>query len=247
MEERGNGHKPGMMTRLRAWLLGVEPEVFEGVRTMLNGYQGSQHKGNSLILGGPTAWTWNATLDDDHHGTRGADLHADSHDRQHALDSAEDHTGTITDTQHGSRGADLHADSHARQHDMDSGDDHGAGTEGDLVRAGTGGAWERLPVGANGQLLTVVAGDPAWADEPAVAEHGNEKHSPDFYAVDGTVALTAPLTMQLTVPASEPDAIAGNEGNLYYLTPGTEDEGLLKQIMKNSTGSFEQVQIAIST
>jgi len=38
------------------------------------------------------------------------------HARQHALDSAFDHSGTITDTQHGSRGSGLHADSHAQLH-----------------------------------------------------------------------------------------------------------------------------------
>lgn len=247
MNELNNGHKPGMMTRLRARLLGVEPEVFEGIQTMINGYRGSQHKGNSVIMGGPTSWTWNAAIDDTHHGSRGASLHADSHARQHALDDALDHTGTITDTQHGARGAGLHADSHARQHNMDSGDDHGAGTLGDLVKAGALGAWERLAVGSNGQLLTVVTGDPAWADAPAVAVHGNEKHTPDFYALDGTLALTAPLTMHLMAPASEPTAIAGNEGKLYYLTPGASAKGIIKQVMKNSTAAFELVQLGVST
>ena len=53
--------------------------------------------------------------------------------------------------------------------------------------------------------------------------------------------------MQLMDPANEPDAVAGNEGKLYYLTPGAGVTGKIKQIMKNSTGSFEQVLIAIST
>jgi len=244
---RRNGHKPGMMTRVRAWLLGVEPEAFAGIQTLLNGYKGSQHKGNSVIMGGPTSWAWNATIDDTHHGSRGAGLHADSHARQHALDSAADHTGTITDTQHGSRGAGLHADSHARAHAMNSAPDHSAGTLGDLIRAGAGGAWELLGIGAAGQLLTVVAGNPAWADAPAVAVHGNEKHDPDFYPLDGSETLTAPLTMQLMAVASEPTAVAGNEGKLYYLTPGAAETGKIKQIMKNSTGAFEQVLISIST
>jgi len=38
------------------------------------------------------------------------------HNRQHALDSALDHTGAITDVQHGSRDAGLHADSHGQFH-----------------------------------------------------------------------------------------------------------------------------------
>jgi hypothetical protein len=53
--------------------------------------------------------------------------------------------------------------------------------------------------------------------------------------------------MQLMAPASEPTAIAGNEGKLYYLTPGAGATGKIKQIMKNSTGAFEQVLISIST
>ena len=247
MGERRNGHKPGMMTRVRAWLLGVEPEMLAGIQTLLNGYRGSQRKGNSVIMGGPTSWTWNANIDDTHHGSRGAGLHADSHARQHALDSVDDHTGTITDAQHGARGADLHADSHARAHAMDSGSDHSAGTLGDLIRAGAAGAWELLGIDANGKVLTVVAGQAAWADAPAVAVHGNEKHEPDFYALDGTIVLTAPLSMHLMAPASEPTAIAGNEGKLYYLTPGAGEKGIIKQVMKNSTAAFELVQLGVST
>jgi hypothetical protein len=247
IRERRNGHKPGMMTRVRAWLLGVEPEMLAGIQTLLNGYKGSQHKGNSVIMGGPTAWTWNAAIDDTHHGNRGAGLHADSHARQHALDDALDHTGTITDTQHGTRGAGLHDDSHARAHAMDQALDHSAGTLGDLIRAGAAGAWELLGIGAAGQLLTVVGGNPAWSDAPAVADHGNDKHTPNFYPVDGTEALTAPLTMQLMAPGSEPTAVAGNEGKLYYLTPGAGAKGIIKQVMMNSTAAFELVQIGVST
>jgi len=47
-----------------------------------------------------------------------------THARQHALDSALDHTGVITDSQHGSRGSGLHGDSHARSHALDSALDH---------------------------------------------------------------------------------------------------------------------------
>ena len=242
-----NGHRPGMMTRVRAWLLGVESEKLEALQVLLKGYLVRSGKHNSIIQGGPTAWTWEAAIDDTHHGNRGADLHADSHARQHALSDALDHTGEITDTQHGTRGSDLHADSHARQHSMVSAPDHSAATLGDLLRAGAVGAWEILAIGTNGQLLTIVAGNPAWADAPAVAIHGNEKHDPDFYPLDGTEVLTAPLSMHLMAVASEPEAIAGNEGKLYYLTPAAEGKGVIKQIMKNSTGAWEQVQIAIST
>ena len=247
MEERRNRHKPGIMTRVRAWLLGVEPEMLAGIQTLLNGYRGSQRKGNSVIMGGPTSWAWSATIDDAHHGSRAAGLHADSHARQHALDDALDHTGTITDAQHGARGAGLHADSHARAHAMNQALDHSPGTLGDLIRAGAAGAWELLGIGAAGQLLTVVAGNPAWADAPAVADHGNEKHTPDFYALDGTETLTAPLTMQLMAVGDEPKAIAGNEGKLYYLTPGAGAKGIIKQVMMNSTAAFELVQLGVST
>ncbi len=247
MEERRNRHKPNLMTRMRAWILGIEPEIFDGIQILLNGYKGSQHKGNSVIMGGPTSWTWNATIDDTHHGARGASLHADSHARQHALDAALDHTGTISDTQHGNRGAGLHADSHARQHSMDGASDHGAGTLGDLIYAAAAGAWTRRGIGTANQLLTVVGGLPAWADAPAVAVHGNDKHDPDFYPLNGTERLTAPLTMELMAPGSEPTAIAANEGKLYYLTPGAGAKGIIKQVMLNSTAAFELVQLGVST
>jgi hypothetical protein len=130
---------------------------------------------------------------------------------------------------------------------MDSASDHGAGTEGDLIYAGAGGVWTRRTIGGAGQVLTVVAGLPNWADAPAGAVHGNELHDPDFYPLDGSEVLTAPLSMQLMAPASEPTAVAGNEGKLYYLTPGASETGKFKQIMKNSTGAFEQVLISIST
>jgi len=236
-----------MATRVRAWLMGIDADRFVAIQELFNGYRGSRSRGNSVIMGGPTSWQWYASIDDAHHGSRGSGLHADSHDRQHALDSAADHTGEITDAQHGNRGAGLHADSHPRAHDVDSGADHNPGVEGDLVRAIAAGTWARLAIGANGQLLTVVAGLPAWADAPPVADHGNEKHTPDFYPLDGSEALTAPLTMQLMAPLNEPDAIAANEGKLYYLTPGAGEKGIIKQVMKNSTGSFELVQIAVST
>ena len=242
-----NGHRPDLRDRLRAWLLGLPVDRYMAVRQVLAGYQGSRSPGNSVIQGGPTSWQWVATIDDAHHGNRGAGLHADSHARQHALDDALDHTGTITDAQHGNRGAGLHADSHARQHAMDAALDHAAGAEGDLMYGGVAGAWARAAVGLAGQLLTVVGGYPAWADAPAVAVHGNDKHTPDFYPLDGTEALTAPLTMHLMAPAAEPGAVAGNEGKLYYLTPGAGAKGILKQVHQNSTGAFEQVQIAVST
>ncbi len=244
---RGNGHKPGITSRVRAWLLGVEPEKLEALQILLAGYRVPRGKHNSVIQGGPTSWSWVATIDDTHHGSRGSGLHADSHARQHALDSAPDHTGTITDTQHGTRGANLHPDSHARAHAVDSASDHSAGTQGDLMRAIAAGAWARLAIGGAGQLLTVVAGLPAWVNAPPVTDHGNESHTPDFYALDGTIVLTAPLSMQLMAPASEPTAVAGNEGKLYYLTPGAGAKGIIKQVMKNSTAAFELVQIGVST
>ncbi|MBA7652423.1 hypothetical protein ES703_60257 [subsurface metagenome] len=236
-----------LTNRIMGFLLGVGPEKLEAFQVLLKGYKVRRGPHNSLILGGPTSWTWEAELDDTHHGNRGADLHADSHARQHALSDALDHTGEITDTQHGNRAADLHADSHARQHSMVSAPDHSAATLGDLLRAAAAGAWEILAIGVNGQLLTVVAGSPAWADAPAIAIHGNEKHDPDFYPLDGTEVLTAPLSMHLMAVASEPEAVAGNEGKLYYLTPAAEGKGIIKQVMKNSTAAFELVQIGVST
>ena len=245
--KRRNGYRPGLAARARAWLLGVDAYKYLAIRELLNGYAGSKRRGNSVILGGPTSWTWNAEIDDAHHGSRGAGLHADSHARQHVLNDALDHTGEITDAQHGSRAAGLHGDSHTRAHDMDAALDHNAGVEGDLVRAIAAGAWARLGIGTAGQILTVVTGLPAWADAPAAGIHGNALHDPDFYPLDGTERLTAPLTMQLMAPGDEPTAIAGNEGKLYYLTPGGGAKGIIKQVMLNSTAAFELVQIAVST
>lgn len=259
-----NQYRPGLLTRIRSWLLGVDPEIFDGVRTMLNGYRGSQYKGNSVIMGGPTSWTWNATIDDAHHGVRTTSgqhpdvvggsageltdtQHGDRTTNGQHPDVVGGSAGELTDAQHGTRGSGLHADSHNRAHDMDSGSDHNAGTQGDIVRAGSGGAWETLGIGSEGQLLTVDSGVPAWADAPDVAEHGNEKHNPDFYALNGSNVLTAPLNMELTDPLDEPDAVAGNEGKLYYLTPGASAEGIIKMVMKNSTAAFELVQLAVST
>ena len=247
VKEKRSETRLGLLTRLRAWLLGVEPEAYVGIQTLLSGYRGSRHKGNSMIMGGPTAWQWYAAIDDTHHGSRGGGLHADSHARQHALNSADDHTGEISDTQHGSRGSGLHADSHTRQHAMDAALDHAAGAEGDLIYGGAAGAWTRRSIGTAGQLLTVAAGVPAWADAPAVGTHGNDKHDPDFYPLNGSEALTAPLTMHLMAPGDEPTAVAGNEGKLYYLTPGGGDKGIIKQVMKNSTAAFELVQLGLSS
>lgn len=82
---------------------------------------------------------------------------------------------------------------------------------------------------------------------PTVAIHGNEEHTPDFYPLDGTEVLTAPLSMQLMAVGDEPAAIVGNEGKLYYLTPGPGEKGIQKQIAKNSTGAWEPVQISVAT
>jgi len=208
------GHKPDMITRLRAWILGLDAEKYQLVRTLLQGYAGAISRGNSVIMGGPTSWSWNATIDDAHHGSRGSGLHADSHNRAH---------------------------------DMDGASDHNPGTQGDLIYAASGGAWARRTIGTAGQVLTVVSGLPAWAEAAAGGIHGNESHEPDFYPLNGSERLTAPLVMELMAPSSEPSASAGNEGKLYYLTPGASEKGIIKQIMKNSTGAFEQVQISIST
>ena len=245
-----NGHKPSMVTRFRAWLLGLPVEKYEGMRELMAGYRG-RRSNNSMILGGPTAWTWEATIDDAHHGNRGPGLHADSHARQHALDDAADHTGTITDAQHGSRAAGLHADSHARQHAMDEALDHAGGAEGDVLYGGVAGAWARRARGVDGQLLTLVAGYPDWADAPAVAVHGNAAHDPDFYPLNGTEQLTAALWQhKYLTEAGEPGAVVGNDGRLFYRrepAPGGDDHAYLLAIVQNTAGGYERIQIGIST
>ena len=90
--------------------------------------------GNSLIIGGPLGWSWQATLDETHHGALSGPANAHRHsdlasigiDDHHAKDHATRHhsgggdamalgfiAGNLTDAQHGSR---TQANAHAHSH-----------------------------------------------------------------------------------------------------------------------------------
>jgi hypothetical protein len=178
-----------IMTRVRAALLGMDREKYQALVELMRGYRGRNSPHNSLILGGPTSWSWNATLDATHHGALVGPANAHQH-------------------------SDLSG--------IGAGDHHAAFTQADHT----------------------AIGDAA----PHHAQvHGNADHTTAYYPLDGSSALTAPLSMELMDPLNEPGAVAGNEGKLYYLTPGAGVKGVLKQVMKNSAAGFELVQVSIST
>lgn len=235
-----------IMDRIRAKLFGLTLDQYDSVRAFMSGAPDMKnYKGNSLILGGPTSWSWNATLDTTHHGSLNGPANAHRHGDLDNI-GADDHHAAFTSSDHDAIGDS--SPHHPQAHDMDSGSDHNPGTTGDLPYVDGTPAWALLAIGTADQVLTVSGGVPAWTDPSGVTvEHGNEKHDPDFYPKNGGQLLTAPLSMELTDPTDEPSAVAGNEGQLYYLTPGSGDQGILKHIQMNSTGSFEQVQIAVST
>ena len=139
-----------------------------------------RERGNSLIIGGPLGWNWQATLDAGHHGSLAGPANAHRHsdlagigaDDHHARDHATRHhsggadalalgslAGNLTDIQHGTRGAGLHTDSHARLHALDSTSDHiGRITLAQMARGAI-----------LGQVLTAQGtdNDPVYADLPA--------------------------------------------------------------------------------
>ena len=104
-----------------------------------------------------------------------------AHTQSHAITDAGDHTSAATPgkvLQADGNGLPINATntdaqvaaavvaSHARAHAMDSAPDHSAGTRGDVLYAGAGGAWAKLPAGTAGQKLTTQAAiaDPTWTD-----------------------------------------------------------------------------------
>ena len=84
--------------------------------------------------------------------------------------------------------------------------------DGDLIRGGESGAPVRLPVGADGQVLTVVSGLPAWADnaagytdeqaQDAVGFILQDTASIDFTYDDATPAISAQVIYAGTGSAS---------------------------------------------
>ncbi len=81
----------------RASLLGVPPSKVEDLLTFFRSYRGG--KPNSIIIGGPLGWNWQATLDTTHHGSLAGPANAHRHsdlanigiDDHHARDHAARH------------------------------------------------------------------------------------------------------------------------------------------------------------
>ena len=90
-------------------------------------------------------------------------------------------------------------------------------TEGDLIVGGASGAPERLPVGTDDQVLTVVAGVPEWADGGGGGGGGTYKFTETgTYAVDlpAGMYVIAALTAAVTINGGE-DAIGANATATY--------------------------------
>jgi hypothetical protein len=108
---------------------------------------------------------------------------------------------------------------------------------GDLIRADTGGVPERLAIGTNGQVLTVVSGEPEWATNTALSNPmttagdlitGGVSGAPQRLAVgtDGQV---------LTVVSGAPSWGAGGGGADQFYNPGAATYVDLRPIANSGT------------
>jgi len=104
-----------------------------------------RNKGNSLIIGGPLGWNWQATLDTTHHGSLAGPANAHRHSDLANI-GIDDH----------------HARDHATRHAVGGGDQVSL----DTSQIGTGRfGMARMPDGTSGQVLTAQGAgvDPAYA------------------------------------------------------------------------------------
>lgn len=155
--------------------------------------------GNSIIIGGPLGWSWQATLDTAHHGSLSGPANAHRHsdlanigiDDHHARDHATRHhagggdalalgsiAGNLTDAQHGSRSvANAHAHSHLSG--IGANDHHNRQHDHSLAADGSPIAMAGLPDLAPGKIWKGdAAGRPAEADPPVPTK---EAFSPVAY------------------------------------------------------------------
>ena len=106
--------------------------------------------GNSLIIGGPMGWNWQATLDETHHGVLAGPANAHRHSDL-ANVGIDDH----------------HDRDHAARHQSGGADEIGL----DAAQISTGRfGMSRMPDGTSGQVLTAQGAgvDPAYAAAPGV-------------------------------------------------------------------------------
>jgi len=135
----------------RAALFGVPLSKVESIVQLLRTYRGG--KPNSLILGGPLGWSWQATLDTTHHGSLSGPANAHRHSDLANI-GIDDH----------------HARDHAARHAVGGGDQVsldasqiGSGTLG-VTRGGTG-----LSTIADGGILYASAVDTLSRIAPSAA------------------------------------------------------------------------------
>ncbi len=104
-----------------------------------------RRNGNSLIIGGPLGWTWQATLDTTHHGSLAGPANAHRHSDLSSI-GIDDH----------------HARDHAARHQLSGGDQISL----DASQIGTGRfGMPRMPAGTSGHVLTAQGAgvDPVYA------------------------------------------------------------------------------------
>jgi hypothetical protein len=195
-----------------------------------------RERGNSLIIGGPLGWNWQATLDAGHHGSLAGPANAHRHsdlavigaDDHHARDHATRHhsggadalalgslAGNLTDIQHGMRGAGLHTDSHARLHALDSTSNHtGRITLAQMARGA-------VP----GQVLTAQGegSDPVYAALPAGG-------TVDYQVFTESGIWTKPAGCQI-VMAFCIGAGNGGQNGIYYGAKGGIGGGMTWRIL----------------
>jgi len=107
------------------------------------------------------------------------------------------------------------------------------GSPGDLIYATGVDAFGNLPIGSNGQVLTVVAGAPAWA-APSGGAGGS---------AGGPINVTVETSATTTITNS--DYLVAASGSTTVNLPPTPDDGQ-RHIIKDSTGTAGSSNITVS-
>jgi hypothetical protein len=158
----------------RAALFGVPLSKVESIVELLRTYRGG--KPNSLILGGPLGWSWQATLDTTHHGSLAGPANAHRHSDLANI-GIDDH----------------HARDHATRHAVGGGDQVsldasqiGSGTFG-VARGGTG-----LSTIAAGGILYASAADTLSRIAPTAANQVLRSTAANALQIAALVAADIP-------------------------------------------------------
>jgi hypothetical protein len=173
--------------------------------------------GNSLIIGGPLGWSWQATLDASHHGSLvgPADAHRHSDLANIGID-------------------DHHARDHATRHQLGGADQVSLDTS--QIGSGRFGM-ARMPDGPSGQVLTAQGAgvDPAYADALGIPSgviamwHGLIANIPSGYVIcDGnnsTPNLLARFVQGVATAATNPGATGGSPTHSHDGHPAQSHSG----------------------